>query len=151
MTTTYVIIADSSQAKLFEYDQKMSSLTQLRTLEHPEGRMQDHELDSDHDGRQANSAVGGSHGYGGDKSSQRHEVEVFAAHVAQHLEQERNAGHYQHLILIAPPQFLGNLRKELTTDCARLVTMELNKNLVNERAEVIIARLQDRGDDAAAD
>lgn len=77
MTTTYVIIADSSQAKLFEYD--------------------------------------------------------------------------QHLILIAPPQFLGNLRKELTTDCARLVTMELNKNLVNERAEVIIARLQDQDNDAAAD
>lgn len=151
MTTTYVIIADSSQAKLFEYDKQMSSLTQLRTLDHPEGRLQDHELDSDRDGRQANGAIGGSHGYGGDKSSQRHEVEVFAAHVAQHLEQERNAGHFQHLILIAPPQFLGNLRKELTTDCERLVTMEINKNLVSERAEVIIARLQDQDNDAATE
>lgn len=146
MRTTYVMVADSSQARIFQDDNHLSALTELRTFQHPEGRLQNRELDTDRAGRgQSNGGPGGYHGYDGDKSSHRHETENFAASVAEYLEQERNAGHYEQLVLVAPPQLLGNLRKQLSTDCDRLVTMELNKNLVNERPEAILARLQDQG------
>lgn len=144
MTATYVVVADSSRAILFKYDKTQSSLTPLQTFEHQQGRLQDHELDSDHAGRQSNSAIGGSHGYGGDKSSHKHAVESFAAQIAGHLEQERNAGSYQQLVLVAPPQFLGHLRKQLSDACGRLVNLELNKNLVNTPPHAIVGILQEQ-------
>ncbi len=144
MTATCVVVADSSRAIFFKYDKTQSSLTPLQTFEHPQGRLQDHELDSDQAGRQSNSSVGGSHGFGGDKSSHKHDVESFAAQIAGYLEQERNAGRYQQLVLVAPPQFLGLLRKQLSDACERLVKLELNKNLVNTPADVIVGILQEQ-------
>ncbi len=142
MKTTYVLVADSSQARIFVDDMHMQALTELRTFQHPEGRLRDQELDSDRSGRQSATTTAGYHGYGGDKSSHRHEAEGFAADIARYLEQERISGNCEQLVLVAPPQLLGDLRKQLSADCDRLVTMEINKNLVNERPEHILGRLQ---------
>jgi protein required for attachment to host cells len=54
---------------------------------------------------------------------------VFAKQIGRYLEQARQQQRYDELVLIAPPKFLGVLRKELDNEVEKLVADELPKDL----------------------
>jgi protein required for attachment to host cells len=56
-------------------------------------------------------------------------VERFAKRVGDYLEKARTEHRFDALVLIAPPKFLGALRRELGKDTARLVADEMPKDL----------------------
>ena len=58
-----------------------------------------------------------------------HETELFAKRIGDYLDRARNAHRYDRLHLIAPPKFLGQLRKELGKEVQKLVADELPKDL----------------------
>jgi protein required for attachment to host cells len=62
-------------------------------------------------------------------SAVEHQVELFAKRIGEHLEKARNEHRYDRLCLVAPPRFLGALRKELTREVQKLVAEELPKDL----------------------
>jgi protein required for attachment to host cells len=45
------------------------------------------------------------------------------------VESGRQSGNCQQLVLVAPPDFLGHLKKQLGTQCAKLLTRQISKNL----------------------
>jgi protein required for attachment to host cells len=78
----------------------------------------------------------GQGGNGGGPGSDReemapseHATELFAKRVSDYLDKARNAHRYDRLHLVAPPKFLGQLRKELGSEVQKLVTDELPKDL----------------------
>lgn len=141
-----VVVADSTQVRIFASSRRMDSLDELCTLDNPEGRLRDQELETDRSGRQSATRSAGYHGYGGDKSTQRHETDEFALEVARQLEQRRRNGEFDQLILVAPPKLLGDLRKHMSSDCDRLVSREINKNLLHEDHSELLARLREKPD-----
>jgi len=146
MRTTYLVVADSTAARIFSANARLTELDERFDLVNPTGRLQDHEIDSDRPGRQTKgsglqSDAVGSHGYGADKSSQRHSIETFAAQIATSLENERQAGNFQQLILIAPSRMLGEVHKQLSTGCQKLLARQIDKRLVDASEQEILVRL----------
>jgi protein required for attachment to host cells len=149
MTTTWIIAADSSRARILQVTDRGQHLEEIEDLLNPEGRAHDRELISDaHPRFSGHGGVGkpSSHSTGGpandreEPSAQEHATELFAKRLADYLDKARTGQRYERLHLIAPPKFLGRLRKALGKDTARLVAEELPKDLSWLNAREIEAR-----------
>jgi protein required for attachment to host cells len=131
MKTTWIVAADSSRARVLQVAGR-ERLDEIENLVNPEGRLQDRELTTD-----ANPRL---HGPGGmsareEPSAVEHAVELFAKRVGDYLDKARTDQRFEQLVLVAPPKFLGALRKELGKEVGKLVADELPKDIswFNER------------------
>jgi protein required for attachment to host cells len=127
MTTTWIVAADSSRARVLQVADREEKLVEVEDLVNPEGRMNDRELTTD-----AHPRLRGTSGPGSDRqemSAVEHQVELFARRIGDHLEKARTDHRYDRLCLVAPPRFLGALRKELSNEVRKLVAEELPKDL----------------------
>ena len=138
MTTTWIIAADSSRARILQVTDRDEHLEEIEDLLNPEGRVHDRELISDaHPRFSGHGGVGkpSAHSTGGpgsdreEPSAAEHATELFAKRVADYLDKARNTHRYDRLHLIAAPKFLGRLRKELGKEVQKLVAEELPKDL----------------------
>lgn len=129
-TTTWIVAADRSRARIFEITDAERRLREIEELSHPRGRARNGELISDADGRFSARFAGP----GGDSGGQRvtpveHEAERFSKTLARHLDKARNRRRYDKLYLIAPPEFLGLMREHLCKEVRKLTAEEINKDL----------------------
>ena len=127
MTTTWIIAADSSRARILQVTDREKALAEIDDLLNPEGRVDDRQLTTD-----AHARFHGSSGPASDReetSAVEHATELFAKRVGDYLDKARTAHKYDRLHLVAPPRFLGQLRKELGKEVQKLVTDELPKDL----------------------
>lgn len=139
--STWVLVADSSRARIFESETPSSPLIELETLAHPEGRQHDRDITSDLPGRNADSSGVGHHAMSNETDPKKHEAANFAKRIAQHLEQARTANKLHKLIIVAAPSFLGQIRDQLNNQVSKLITMELDKNLVQHEVNDIRSHL----------
>jgi len=125
MATTWIVAADSSRARFLQVADR-ERLVEIESLLNPDGRLQDRELTTD-----ANPRL---HGPGGqsareEPSAVEHTVEMFSKRIGDYLEKARTDHRYDRLYLVAPPKFLGLIRKELGKEVEKLVSDDLNKDL----------------------
>jgi protein required for attachment to host cells len=126
MANTWIVAADSSRARFLQVADR-ERLVEIESLLNPDGRMDDRELTTD-----ANARFRGSAGPGSDReetSAQEHATELFAKRVGNYLDKARTEHRYDELVLVAPPKFLGALRKELGKEVEKLVADEVPKDL----------------------
>jgi protein required for attachment to host cells len=145
MTTTWIIAADSSRARILQVTDRAQQLDEIDDLLNPEGRAHNRELISDAHSRFGRH--GGNGGPGSDReetSANEHATELFAKRVGEYLDKARTAHRYDRLHLVAPPRFLGQLRKELGKEVQKLVAEELPKDLSWLGARDIQAHLEKR-------
>ncbi|MFO1351755.1 MAG: host attachment protein [Gammaproteobacteria bacterium] len=129
MVNTWIVVAESSRARIFAAAQSTGALTELDDLVHPQSRLHDRDLTSDLPGR-AFDSTGRRHSFEQNQDPKRHEAEIFAKQIALHLETARNDGRFDQLVLIAPPTFLGLLRERLDATTAKQVTRTIVKDLI---------------------
>lgn len=140
MTTTWIIAADSSRARILQVTDRKQPLAEVEDLLNPEGRAHDRELISDAHPRLSRHGGGGPASDREETSATEHATELFAKRVGDYLESARTAHRYDRLHLIAPPKFLGQLRKELGKEVQKLVAAELPKDLSGLSARDIQAQ-----------
>ena len=128
MSITWVVVADSSKARIFSAEKPASPLTEVQALSHPESRLHQGDLVSDKPGRD-NNATSGSHNMGHETDAKEEESLRFAATVCERLEEGRCKGQFEKLYVIAAPTFLGLLRKQQTGALRKTVAAEISKNL----------------------
>jgi protein required for attachment to host cells len=127
MATTWIVAADESRARVLQVTGQRERLTEIDDLSNPEGRAQNRELQTDAEPR--------FHGHAGPASDREaqgpveHAVRTFAREVGRYLDKARLDRRYDELVLVAPPKFLGALRKELGKEVEKLVADELPKDL----------------------
>lgn len=63
------------------------------------------------------------------KGAVQHEVEMFAKKIGDYLDKARTAHRFDRLHLVAPPKFLGQLRKALGKEVQKRIEQELPKDL----------------------
>ena len=142
-TRSWVLVADSSRAILYQAPTKAAPLQQREVLAHPEGRLHNGDLVSDAPGRDAGGAPGlGPHVMDDQVSPKAQESLVFANELVEALEKGRKANAFDALVLVAPPRFLGILRDNLTHELNQRVVETIDKDLVRESPEKIRAHLQ---------
>lgn len=108
MATTWIIAADESRARVLQVLDREQRLAEIEDLVNPAGRAQDRELQTDAEPR-----------FNGSQGGPASDLERQGAQRAP----------VRPLVLVAPPKFLGALRKELHKEVEKLVTDELPKDL----------------------
>lgn len=138
MATTWIIAADSSRAKVLQVADREHKLLEVDDLVNAQARLQDRDLNTDAEPRfNGHGGVGkpGSSSTGGPASDREaqgaveHSVRTFAKEIGRYLEQARTQHRYDELVIVAPPKFLGAVRKELGKEVEKLVVDELPKDL----------------------
>jgi protein required for attachment to host cells len=149
MPTTWILIADGARARLLEQDRKSRRFHPTAEQEFFGTTAQSKEIASDRPGRSFDSAA---RGQPGDLAHGRHAMEprtdpqryaeyAFARDLADHLEKAANEHRFDHLVVVAAPKVLGDLRgllpktvqgkivAEVDKDLTKIPTRELGKHL----------------------
>ena len=137
MATTWIVTGDSSRARILQVTGR-HQLEEIQDFVNPKGRL--HEGDLLADGHPRFEGRGGlSHpgarSTGGPASDRQemaageHETELFAKQIDRFLDQARIKKRYDRLFVLAPPKFLGLLRRNLDKEVEKLVRDEIDKDL----------------------
>jgi len=137
MQNTWVLVAESSRAKLYTVNGRLAPITEIEAMVHPESRMHEGDLVSDSAGSDGGSVGQGRHVIDSKNTARDHESLEFARALASRLDSARTNGDFDNLVLIAPPEFLGHLRGNLSKEVLSMVSRQVDKNLVQKPAEVL--------------
>lgn len=131
---TRIIVADSARARIFSSHGTLNQLEEIEGFAHPEARSSNRDMTSDAAGKSVDR-----HGSLDPATSAReHEAEAFARMLGHHLKEMHNAQHFEQLMLVAPPRFLGMLRDKLPGPLGQLVEVTVDKDLTEASIEEII-------------
>ncbi len=131
---TWLLVADATRARLFQYDGFGAPLTLLKELEHLESREKIHDLVTDRPGRVAQSHTAPHAGHGSrsgtesEVSPKRLEHERFARQLAGELDAGLGKNAYGRLILVANPEFLGTLRQMGSSQVLKRTVASVDKD-----------------------
>ncbi|MDI1230761.1 MAG: host attachment protein [Methylobacter sp.] len=128
MKLTWILVADSTRARIFTADTSASPLEEIEDFSHTESRLHDRDITSDLPGK-IKSVGGGGHAFEQPTDPKKHEADNFAHIIAQYLEDAHNTNRFEQLLLVASPSFLGLLRNHLSEQVRKLVRFELNKEI----------------------
>ena len=142
MKQTWIVVAESSRARIFALRGLTSPLQELEDLVNPAARAAERDLVSDRPGRTVDSTGGQRHAKQPQVTPAEQVVLTFARAIADHVEQGRTHGKFEDLIVVAAPEFLGLLRKSLTEATRHKIKKEIHKNLVREDEKTIREYLQ---------
>jgi len=147
MDNLWIVVAHQAGVRIFRWNRPADGIELVEKVDHPTGRLRDHDINSDRPGRSftpapAASAAGhqgaGSGAYrkhGFSPHVMPHETDVlrFIQQVAQHLETARAQNRFHRLVLVADPHELGLLKESLDKKTGECVIATLNKNLAKVR------------------
>lgn len=140
MTTTWVMVANSSTARFFEVE-KDGSLKEFELVEHPESRMYARDLVSDRPGRSFESATVARHAIEPTTSPKEVEFNHFAKQLTEILNSAHQEGKFKRLYIVASPHFLGLLRPLIKSSTAQALTAEIDKDMTQLSAQEIRKQL----------
>lgn len=133
---TWVIVADSSQAKIFRLG-KFPKLEEISSLKHPESRLHNQDLVSDKPGRGFQSHGNGRSAYQPETEPKQVEAIKFAVEIAALLYTASNKGEFNQLYLFSEPSFLGLLRQHIHPSIQKNIVDEVAKDLTSSSTETI--------------
>lgn len=142
MKLTWLVVADSSKARIFLTDSRTGPIKEIESIVHTEARLHEHDMTSDLSGRSKGNGSGGNV-YQKKVSPKDQENISFAKSIANELDDARKKEKFKQIILVSPPDFLGNLRNSLNAQTQKLVFFELAKNFSQLKAEEINEHLSE--------
>lgn len=135
MGATWIVSANAGRARFFSQNAASEGLKEVNDMVNDAVRLRTEESQTD---RLSPKAAGDSiHSVGGAtptslyqpaKTPQQHQSEVFARDIAGFLAHAHQEGGFQKLSLIASPEFLGMLRKELEPKFNEVIDLEIDKD-----------------------
>ena len=143
---TWILVSDTSRAKLFSAENREDDWTLLKDFEHPEGRKLSQDISpSAPPGRMQQSKGLGAHRTSMEPHTWPKEAsaERFAELLAHYLEEALGTNAFDALVLVDPPHFLGMLHGTLAKQTAKHLKATIDKDLVMFDAAGIRERLID--------
>lgn len=120
-----ILVADAADARIFSAENRNSPLIEIRHLKNASGHKLEHDLISDLSGRIL-SRGGGSHSYAAAESHKHLSEQQFAGKIMNFITSLQEDNNLGHLIILASPTFLGELRQ--------LIPKTLNDSVLLEKA-----------------
>lgn len=127
----WVVIANSSDCRIYNYEKKDKKLSLIKEIAHPEGKMKGTDLVSDRSGHYNGSTPDAGGAYSPRKTPKEIVNEEFARHVAKELEAARSTEDYKELILVAGPEMNGLLSQHLSKHVKDCIISNIKKDLNN--------------------
>ncbi len=127
--TTWILIGDASRARLFACSGRSNPWTLVREFDHPGSRAKGQDIMADKPGRVRQSAGAGSRPAMAPPTPPKEvEAEHFAHQLGTVLEDGHGHNAYVRLVLVAPPNFLGLLRKVVSTPVSKRIVADVDKD-----------------------
>jgi protein required for attachment to host cells len=139
MSTTWILVANAGEARLFSNSGPNKGLRLVRQITHPASREKVSDLISDRAGHGV-GAGGGSFLPASDPKQQ--EAEVFAHELVKELEQGRVNNAFDRVILAANPSFLGLLNNAMSPGLRGMVSDTLQKDYTKATEKELAEHLQ---------
>jgi protein required for attachment to host cells len=142
-----IVVADERQANFFDAVTPKAPLTARGSLINESGGKKDIELETDRAGRRYGGANGVSHGgqaqghhhgVNGERSTEQHDLTIFAKEVAKRIDAGRTNNEFDKLVLVAAPKMLGLLRQSLTSPAQSMLAGTVSKDIVHQGEDAIL-------------
>ena len=132
-----IVVADERQANFFDTAALNSPLAPRGSMYNAIAGLKDRDLESDREGRRFGGTDGHHHGVDGERSTEQHELTLFAKEVGRRIDASRIKHEFDKLILVAPPKMLGLLRQSLPQPSQTLLAAEVAKDVVHQGPNAI--------------
>ena len=140
MTTTWILVANASEATIYANKGINKGLEKVAAFDHPESRKKGSDLVSDRPGHM--QSAGNGHGaYQPATDPKQNEHESFARELAQHIEQGRTSNQYKRLIVAAEPHFRGMLNGTFSGQVRSLISESLDKDYTKATGKELASHL----------
>lgn len=143
-----VVVADRAEARFYDAEHPDSKLQLAGRMSDPNAHLRDRDYKSDRHGRVFDHAPSGPrrgavahHDTGGERKPHKHEAELFARRIVDELERAQRQDRFDRLVLIAAPEFLGDLREVMPKSLSAAVVSEIKKDLVHQDERAIRGHL----------
>jgi protein required for attachment to host cells len=139
MQNSWVLVANGSQARIFNLDEPKKNISLVKEFSHPESRMKTDKLSSDRQGHYMSGGTQGStQGSGSFQEAtdpKTYELERFAMELTKTLDEGRAANKFEKVVLVASPHFLGLLKQSMSDQLGKAVSHTIQKDYtaINER------------------
>lgn len=131
---TWILVANSSRARLFERGARGGALKLVREYRHPESREKPEQLVTDRPGHVHQGFGKNPSAYAAPTSPKRNTQQHFALELARELEHGAAQGRYEALIVSASSPFLGMLKKRLAPQAKTRLRRTLDKDYTTASA-----------------
>ncbi len=137
--TTWICVADAGHLRILRSNGPGTPIERIVQEEHARDGGKDF---ADRPGRALESSGDGSrHAMQPHEDPVRRDKRDTAAEIGKRLSDHAQKQDFQRLILVAPPQFMGDLRKHLSPAASEAVIAEIDKDLTGESDAEIRERL----------
>ena len=149
MDSTWIVSANAGRARFFAQPRPVDNLEEINDMVSPSAREREGLIETDQLGPRAagksrhnTGAPTTSSDYQPHQTPAQHEAELFARDVAGFLKKAHNEGRFRRLCLVASPEFLGVLRKQLDDNLGAAVSLEINKDFTSASAAELRERIR---------
>lgn len=125
----WVLLVDGQRARLLQTNGRGTPLIQATDHEFIGNAEPSRDIASDRPGRGHDRAGQGRHAMDPSTDPHRYEKKRFVRLVVDELEERRKKNEFERLVIVAPPQALGDIRAEMSDGLKDMVKAELNKDL----------------------
>lgn len=140
--TTWLVVADGRRARIFSAKPGDAGLTELHDLVGDDRMSRD--IGSDRPGRAIESGGNGSrHAMEPRVDLHRQAKQQFARRVAETVNEAGLKSSYDRLVVVAPAEALGDLRKSFSRHAADRIRVEVEKDLTHFAPHELIEQLSD--------
>ena len=139
--TTWVLVANRTGARIFNRSGRKLVLN--RSVEHPEGRVRDENIES---GAKHRTYDQHARGHTGESSPHERAAVGFARQLAGELSRARAEQGVDRIVLVAEPHFLGLVNAALDAPTEKIVVGTVQSDLAAASAEDVARRVDDLPD-----
>jgi protein required for attachment to host cells len=150
MDANWIVAANAGRARFFALAKADARMEEINDMVNPSARQRESDIETDSLGQRAagdsrhNVGIGPTTGnaYQPHQTPKQHEAELFARDVARYLLDAHNEGRFRRLSIVASPEFLGVLRREMDPQLAKVVDAEIDKDYTHAGGAELRERLQ---------
>ena len=145
--TAWIVVSDGSRATLYTTELPESNWTLVQEFDNPAGREPSRQIEDGGPpgrGQQGESQGGRRTAFEPRTWPKEAETIRFAQQLTDYLEQAVVVNRFDHLTLVAPPHFLGLLKKSLGQQTGKRLRVTVDKDLTMYEAAELRKRLTDK-------
>ncbi len=138
----WVVITDAASARIFTREPDTKALTELAHLDNPAVHSRTHDLGTERPARTMESMGTARHAIEPRTDFHRETKAAFARQIAHYVEEGASEKKFEELIVIAPPQMLGDLRADFGRRSLACLKATLDKDLTKAPMPQIAAEVE---------
>jgi protein required for attachment to host cells len=136
---TWVVVADSSSCRIYEFSKSPQHMHLVKEISHPENLLKDSDYMSDRQGNYRRGTASGHGTFLANADPKQTKINQFSKEIVSFLEHDRKLQAFQHLILISPPHMNGLIRQQFSKHLKRFLDLSIGKSATHFKQDQLVS------------